>query len=114
MEPRTREEIIAIQNRRTAFLVNNENSPVSLEARRKGFKGLEYFPIEKKYQFRLKLQEYPIPQRVNVSLSNGTSVQALRAGYLTFELNGKQLRLNVYKKKVEDTEVFLPFKDGTS
>jgi len=57
MEPRTKEEIVEIQKRRTARLVSDD-SPVPLEARRKGFAGLEYFPIDPVYQFTLKLERY--------------------------------------------------------
>ena len=114
MEPKTSEEIIAIQNRRTVFLVKNENSPIPLAIRQKGFSGLEYFPIDPKYQFRLKLSKYQNPERVQISLSNGEKVEALRAGYLTFDLERRRFTLHVYKKREEDTEVFLPFKDKTS
>ena len=115
MEPRTRAQIIEIQNRRTFFLTNNENSPIPREALQKGFKkGLEYFPIDPRYQFKLKLRRYEDPTRVRIALSNGENVEALRAGFLEFELERKKLGLQVYKKRAEDSEVFLPFKDKTS
>ena len=38
----------------------------------------------------------------------------MRAGFLEFLLDGKQRRLQVYKKRVEDVEVFVPFRDRTS
>ena len=110
----TRAQIIEIQNRRTAFLVNDENSPIPREVLQKGFKGLEYFPIDPRYQINLKLQKYEDPTRVRIALSNGEIVEALRAGFLEFELTGKKLVLQVYKKRAEDSEVFLPFKDKTS
>ncbi len=114
MEPRTRAEIIQIQNRRTEFLVKSENSPVPREAIQKGFKGLEYFPIDSKYQFKLKLHRYENPPRVRIALSNGENVEALKAGFLEFELGIRKLVLQVYKKRPEDTEMFLPFRDNTS
>jgi uncharacterized protein len=114
MEPRTPAEIIAIQKRRTEFLVGSDDSPVPIGGRHAGFKGLEYFPIDTKYQLKLKLHKYENPGRVPISLSNGAKVEALRVGYLRFNLDGKTLTLNVYKKREDDTEVFLPFRDKTS
>ncbi len=114
MEPMNPEEIIAIQSRRTDFLVNSERSPVPVQARQKGFKGLDYFPIDRKYQLRLTLRKYENPARVPIALSNGTNVEALRVGYLAFDLEGRSLTLHVYKKSEEDSEVFLPFRDKSS
>ena len=113
MEPRTKEEIIEIQKRRTARLVSDD-SPVPLEARRKGFAGLEYFPFDPTYQFRLKLERYESPVMVRIGLSNGEVVEALRVGFLEFSLDGHLLRLQVYRKRPDDVEVFVPLRDGTS
>ncbi len=54
MEPKTREEILAIYKRRTGFLMSSERSPVPLEARQRGFKGCEYFPIDTKYPVQVE------------------------------------------------------------
>ena len=113
MEPRTKEDIVGIQKRRTARLVSDD-SPVPLEARRKGFAGLEYFPVNPSYQFRLRLQRYESPVMVRIGLSNGEFVEALRFGFLEFSLDGLLLWLQVYKKRPDDVEVFVPFRDSTS
>ena len=114
MEPRTADEIIAVQKRRTAFLVDPQRSPIPRQAIENGFKGLEYFPIDSKYQLKLKLVKYDRPETVPISLSNGTVVKALKFGHLDFELDGKELTLQVYKKKLEDTDVLVPMRDKTS
>src|SRR6266851_4079882 len=113
MLPRSREEIFAIQKRHTDRLVGDD-SPVLLEARRGSFAGLEYFPVSKKYQFGLKLQKYDVPGLVKVPLSSGEVVEVLRFGFLEFSLDGQVLRLQVYKKRPDDVEVFVPLRDGTS
>ena len=110
----TKEEIITIQKLRNASLLDEENSPVPLELREKDFKGIDFFPILGKYQFRLKFHKSESPEFVPISLSNGQKVDALRAGYFAFELEGKQIKLYAYKKHASDTEMFLPFKDKTS
>jgi len=38
----------------------------------------------------------------------------LRVGFLEFSLDGQVLRLQVYKKRPDDVEVFVPLRDGTS
>lgn len=114
MEPRTSDQIIAIQNRRTAFLVDPQRSPVPRDAIENGFKGVEFFPIDPKYQLRLKLLKYNKPETVPISLSNGTVVEALKFGHFDFELDGRRLTLQVYKKRPADDDVFVPLRDKTS
>jgi len=41
-------------------------------------------------------------------------MEALRVGFLEFEIGSRRLALQVYMKRLEDTELFVPFKDGTS
>ena len=89
-------------------------SPIPLNFKKEGFRGLEYFPIDPNYQFKLKLHHYNVPAKAPIVLSNGGQVEALRVGFLEFEIEGRKRRLQVYKKKTEDKEVFVPFKDGTS
>ena len=110
----TREEIITLQKLRNTSLVDEEDSPVPLELRQKGFRGIDFFPILGKSRLRLKFHKYADPELVQILLSNGQKVDVLRAGYFAFELEGKQIRLCAYKKRVSDTEMFLPFKDQTS
>ena len=111
--PLTRDEIMTIQKLRNASLLSEKSSPVPPEERER-FRGLDFFPIDGRYQLRLKLQRYENPEPVQISLSNGEKVDALRAGYFNFELEGKTLTLYVYKKRPSDTELFLPFRDKTS
>lgn len=114
MEAKSREEILEIQKRRTSNLLNIMHSSASIEGGKTRFTGLEYFPINSKYQYRLKLQTESRVGKVQVALSNGEIVEALRAGFFEFNLDGKARRLHVYKKKADDREMFLPFKDRTS
>lgn len=110
----TKDEIITIQKLRNVSLLTEESSPVPLEARQKGFRGLDFFPIDQRYQLRLKIHKFENPEPVQISLSNGAKVDALRAGYFAFELEGEKIKLYAYKKQVTDTEMFLPFRDKTS
>jgi uncharacterized protein len=114
MEPKSQDEILAIYRKRTESLTRGDDSPVPLETRQAGFSGLEYFPFDPKYQFRLKLRKYETPEPVPILLSNGEEVHALRYGFLEFELDDRKFSLNVYKKRADDKEFFVPFKDKTS
>jgi len=114
MEPKTQDEILAIYRRRTEFLNNAEDSPVPLEIRQAGFPGLEYFPFDPKYQFKLKLRKFEKTEPAPILLSTGEVVQGLRIGCLEFEIDHVKLLLNVYKKRADDKEFFVPFKDKTS
>ena len=110
----SKDEITTLRKMKNSSLLSEKDSPVPLELRQKGFTGTDFFPILEKYQLRLKLQEYENPEPVQISLSNGQKMDALRAGYFAFELDGKKVRLHVYKKQVSDLELFLPFRDKTS
>ena len=114
MEPKTRDEILAIYQRRTEFLTKSDDSPVPLEARQAGFNGLEYFPFDPKYQLSVRIGKYEKPETTPITLSTGEAVQAFRVGFLEFVIDNRELLLSVYKKKVDDKEFFLPFKDKTS
>ena len=110
----TKEEITTLHRLRNDSLLDEKTSPVPLELIEKDFRGIDFFPIQAKYQFRLKFHKYANPEPVPISLSNGQRVDAMRAGYFGFELDGNQIRLYAYKKRLSDTEMFLPFKDKTS
>ena len=110
----TKEEILTLQKLRNASLLDKENSPVPVEMREKGFRGIDFFPIQGKYQFRLRFHKYESPEPVPIALSNGQKVDALRAGYFSFQMEERQIMLYAYKKRAGDTEMFLPFKDKTS
>lgn len=109
----TKEETKTIHRLRNASLLAGDSSPVPPEKRQK-FRGIDFFPIDPQYQQRLRLNRYGNPEPIQISLSNGEKVNALRAGYFVFELEGKKIKLFVYKKHANDTEMFLPFKDKTS
>jgi uncharacterized protein len=129
MEPRTKDEVNALRKYRSATLLTKdeimtlqklrnasllgENSPIPPNARGR-FKGVDFFAIDQKYQYRLRLNKYENPEPVRISLSNDQKVDALKAGYFDFNIEGRRIRLYVYKKRPNDTEVFLPFKDKTS
>jgi uncharacterized protein (DUF1684 family) len=110
----TRDEILTIQRLRNASLLSEKSSPIPLEVRERSFRGIEFFPIQEKYQLRLKLHKYEKPETIRISLSNGSEVEGLKAGYFSFELDGKKITLHAYKKHESDTEIFLPFRDETS
>ncbi len=66
----TKEEIIALQRMRNASLLDKD-SPVPPGVRQKGFKGLDFFPIDRRYQLKLKIHRYENPEPLQISLSNG-------------------------------------------
>src|SRR5713101_7637335 len=112
--PLTEEEITTLRRLRNDSLLDEKTSPVPLKLRGEDFRGIDFFPTQAKYQFRLKFHKYASPEPVPISLSNGQRVDAMRVGYFGFELDGNQIRLYAYKKRLGDTEMFLPFKDKTS
>ena len=96
MNPKTRDEIIQIQKRRTAFLVS-ENSPIPTDSSQRGFRGLDYFPIDPKYQFPLSYKSTKVYPWSRSPFPTGSKCKR-KAGFLEFVLENKKILLQVYKK----------------
>lgn len=83
---------------------------VHSEAREK-FAGLQYYPAREQYHIAAKWHPYAKPLTVRVPNILGEEDIDQSPGYVTFSLNGKDLRLDpVY----EDGDLFFIFKDLTA
>jgi len=84
------------------------------------FKQIEFFPIKSKYHVIAKLQLTPDEKPFEMLRSKGNTGTYRKYGVVTFMLDGKECKLNVYQfmKLINDpkykNELFLPFKDLTS
>ena len=81
------------------------------------FHGLEYFPFNPEYVFKVKLNLYDNPREVDMVTSKGKVKHYVEYGYFEFYLGGKQ-KLNVFRPKpvIEGhlDYLFIPFKDATT
>jgi len=94
---------------RVAIRMRDLHSPM-----RRGFKGLEYYPIRPEYRVRGRFVPYDIPRRIPIPNVLGQSPEMVSPGYVLFTLNGKRLRLEpVYETEAQE-DLFFIFKDLTS
>ncbi len=82
------------------------------------FKGLDYYPPNPALRFTLKLNRYPVPQRVRIGTNTGEIRTGLRYAYFEFEVERQSCRLQVYRLDDPPTQgpplLFIPFRDTTS
>ena len=98
-----------------SFLESLE-SPIPHELRH-SFRGLNYYPVEPNLRFRVPLVEFPQQEVLTFPTSKGTEQPYFRHGYFEFAVEGKTVRLNVYKpvhSHARHEFLFVPFRDATS
>lgn len=98
-----------------SFFRNSEESPLSSEEK-KLFKGLQYYPADKKYRVTAKLTPVKANKMLIVPTSNGEDRKYIKHSFAEFELDGqwhKLLLLQNFDKK-DGMELFLAFADATN
>ncbi len=102
---------------RDRLFKHSDNSPLP-EKDKKAFHGLSYFPIDLKYRFEVRLQEYQEKNIINIITSAGTRRKAVKYGYFEFDMHDQKCRLQVYKlldiQKKYPHLLFVPFMDSTT
>ena len=92
---------------RMAIRMSDKNSKL-----RTGFTGVRWFPIDEKYRVVAQYTSYPAPKQTPIKNLAGDSLALPIAGYVTFTLNGENLRLDAM---VDDKGALsFVFRDGTS
>jgi hypothetical protein len=89
-----------------------------LDADKKNFSGLHYFPVDLKYRFTLQLQKMKKMELANIIASDGRQRPARVFGFFDFTIDNTPCRLYVYRlsdvAKKYPKLLFIPFTDGTS
>lgn len=87
--------------------IQDANSPAIA-----AFKGTAWFPVDPSYRVSARFVPYDKPREVELALTFENATRAFSStGDVTFELNGKPLRLQTF---VDDEELFLIFQDETN
>ena len=87
--------------------VKDADSPV-----RKNFKGIERFPVDKKWRFVARLEQHDPPRLMKVLNSAGFEEMVESPGSLVFEKDGATYRLDPVSQ--EGDELFVVFGDASS
>jgi hypothetical protein len=81
---------------------------------RRRFTGLRYYPVRPVYRVRARFVPYSSPRKIAVPNVLGQAPEMVSPGYVTFALNGRQLRLEPVYETDERKDLFFIFKDPTS
>ncbi len=109
--------LVEQRREKDAAFKGGDQSPLTA-AEKATFKGLNYYPPDEKLRFHLKLNRYPVPQRVRIGTNTGEIRSGLRYGYFDFDVDGQPCRLQVYRLDDDPAQrepsLFIPFRDATS
>ncbi|MCL4323857.1 MAG: DUF1684 domain-containing protein [Candidatus Thermoplasmatota archaeon] len=91
------------------------DSPIP-EGERKTFPGLNYYPIEEKLRFAVRLAPVDPPTPLSFGVSQGPPRPMLKVGYFDFVVDGAPQRLWAYRSADPHGggSLFVPFRDATS
>lgn len=113
------ESLVNFQKDLNEEFKNPEESPLSKKGI-ESFKGLPFFPIDEKYKVIAKFERAPVANPLQMKTTANTMKSYDLYAVATFELNGKEWKLNIYQshqlrvqEKYKDY-LFLPFTDQTN
>jgi uncharacterized protein (DUF1684 family) len=76
------------------------------------FRGLDFYPPNEKYKLFADFHPYQEPKKVEVGTVIGKNTEMSSLGYVTFKMDGKDYRLDVFSGKPK--ELFIVFGDETN
>ena len=115
MKTQFEQEVLSLRVDKDSFLRNDLDSPIPPNER-PNFKGLNYFLPDPGYRVTSKLERFDTPKPIIMATSTGTRQAYLRYGEFSFEIEGRGLKLIVYKSAGDPyaRSLFIPFSDETS
>ncbi|NRS90572.1 hypothetical protein HNQ02_003517 [Flavobacterium sp. 7E] len=112
-------KVIKFQDELNAEYANAKTSPL-MEADLAHFKALDFFPVNEKFFVNAQFTRTPKEKAFKMKTSTDRTPIYVKYGEVTFEIDGKTFKLNVYRnielsrKKEFKDYLFLPFSDLTS
>jgi len=112
-----RPDIVALNDLRMWVIVRGGRFAIrmrDLNARAfREYDGLDFFPPRAEYKVVGTLITYDEPKTVSVGTAIGTTTEMTSPGFVSFEIGGKQYRLDAFGS-VASKRLFFVFRDGTS
>lgn len=101
------------RQRKAQFYADHPQSPLPADHRGQ-FEGLDYFPPDPAFRFRLPLHEYDPRETIVVETTTDGTQAYLRWAEFRFEIDGTDLSLQAYKAGRDENRLWVPFRDATS
>ncbi|MGE5351092.1 MAG: DUF1684 domain-containing protein [Bacteroidota bacterium] len=89
-------EVENMRQKKNFEMQNDQQSPFNFKGK-VHFEPLKYFDVDPSYVFKSKLYEYENKDTITVYGTKGEPRKAVRFGYIKFNLDGKNVKMNVYK-----------------
>jgi len=108
-----------MRKEKDTFFGMDPQSPIPAAVRGR-FQGLDYFPVDSRSRFPVRLVRYPHPEAVVLATSKGAPRNMVRYGYFEFDVEGIRQRLDAFNAAPapghhhDDRSLFVPFRDATS
>jgi hypothetical protein len=83
-------------------------------ARRREFRGLQYFPISSSWVVTARFVPYPAGRRIKIINILGMEEEDVSPGAVVFTKDGREWRLDTVQEGPGEQELFIMFADGTS
>ena len=110
-----RAELERKRSEKNAFFKINPHSPLP-DTIRNEFSGLNYYPIDPRYRFELKIIKEKEPDTLIMATNTGEERPAVKYGFFTFSLEGKKYNISVFKflDSPNEGHLFIPFMDQSN
>lgn len=114
-----RTEIEKDRNGTNIKFLYKENSPLTSE-QKQDFKGLIYFPVNKKYRIEATLTKNPEQKKIIMKTSTDRAPEYIHYGKVTFMIDSVIQELSVYQNAKaldmpdQENHLFVPFRDETT
>jgi hypothetical protein len=82
--------------------------------RRRGFRGLEWYPVRASYRVAARFVPYDPPKRIPIANVLGMVEPMPSPGYVIFTMNGRQVQLDPVLEEPDAKELFFIFRDSTA
>ena len=105
-------ELSEFSIRKDISLREDHYSPLTGEQKHT-FRGLNYYEERSDLRYITALERYEHVEVVDLQTSSGSIASYLRWGKISFEVDGKEVDLTIFKDQQSDN-LFLPFADATS
>lgn len=106
-------ELEEFRKAKDEFFKTHPQSPLTPE-QKKDFHGLKYFSENPKLRFKLPLEKYPNPERIQMQTSTGGVQNYRKVGQVRFKVNSGEAALQVYESADGIGSYFIPFVDTTA
>lgn len=106
--PEQKNYIAEIEKHRTGyndFMKNSPNSPFNFKGKVE-FHNLKYFDVDPDFVFKSKLYEYNPKDTVTIFGTKGEPRKTVRYGYVLFNHNNKNFKINVYEGQTKNGETY--------